>query len=240
MKSLSMPAEQLPDTQLDPFGTLELSALETSQSFSLDRHNPSLYPHMGHGGSTKGRATYRKNRLVINVTGACEYSEPSSLEIGNTKEVTAYYKSAFRQLQTSDCRSLAEIFVESFATYEQANRPCNSGKEAVMFQGEESQKSRPEWWPQDIKHEGPDDIMKESLIELLVHLLQNLLPIGTTAAMFEKASDGAKNQASPAEQARRRTLILDEIFRVRKTEERYKKNEIDGTTQVFVSNGDKA
>lgn len=63
-------------------------------------------------------------------------------------------------------------------------------------------------------------------LKLLVHLVQNLLPMGITAEMLEDAADDTRRHLQPEDQRAIRALIVDEIFRVRKIEERFERNEI--------------
>ena len=63
-------------------------------------------------------------------------------------------------------------------------------------------------------------------VKLLVHLVQNLLPMGITADLLEEAVGDTRRHLVPEDKAEAKAAMLDEIIRVRKIEERYLKNEI--------------
>lgn len=68
--------------------------------------------------------------------------------------------------------------------------------------------------------------MRIDRVKLLVHLVQNLLAMGITANLLEEAADDCRRHLLPEDKVEEKAAILDEIFRVRKIEERYEKNEI--------------
>lgn len=63
-------------------------------------------------------------------------------------------------------------------------------------------------------------------MKLLVHLVQNLLPMGITADLLEEAVGDTRRHLVPDDKADEKAAMLEEIIRVRKIEERYLRNEI--------------
>jgi hypothetical protein len=58
-------------------------------------------------------------------------------------------------------------------------------------------------------------------VNLLVHLVQNLLPKGITVDSLETAVSDTRRHLEPANKAKEKAAILEEIIRVRKIEEQY-------------------
>lgn len=63
-------------------------------------------------------------------------------------------------------------------------------------------------------------------VKLLVHLVQNLLPMGITADVLEEAVSDTRRHLIPEDKAEEKARMLEEIIRVRRIEERYLRNEI--------------
>ncbi|EED18145.1 hypothetical protein TSTA_119090 [Talaromyces stipitatus ATCC 10500] len=224
------------------FDTRARDAFAHAQGLLPSRHNSLAAlteysgPSLRAGRPKRRRTGHREERLTVNVTEAFEDSgDQISLEIGNRKKVSAFYGSAFRRLQQVNCRILAKSFIKVIEPRKQVKHPYNGGKGALPGQKGDPEKTKPDWWPRHVIHREPDHIKKDFRLMLLVHLVQNLLPMGITAEMLEDAALDCRRQIGPEERREERLGVIEEIFRVRKIEERYERNEIDGTTQVFVS-----
>ncbi|KUL81996.1 hypothetical protein ZTR_09817 [Talaromyces verruculosus] len=151
------------------------------------------------------------------------------LEIGDTKNVTKFYTMAFIELQQLNCRLVAKTFIKLIEPRKKARYPYNGGED-----------TKPDWWPRGVRHREPDHLTKSQRVELLVHLVQNLLRKGVTVESLEGAVCDIRRYLVPEDNRGAKAAILDEIIHVRKTEERYLRNEIDGTIQVYVTNYDKS
>ncbi|RAO71754.1 uncharacterized protein BHQ10_007766 [Talaromyces amestolkiae] len=203
--------------------------------------------HRGHssraGRSKRRRTGFREEPLTVEVVEAFEDPEDQiPLEIGDTKKVTAFYTMAFKRLQQINCRLLAKNMIKIIEPRKQVKHPYNGGRKPGGAPGEKGdpEDTKPDWWPRDVIHKEPDHIKKEYRVKLLVHLVQNLLPMGITADCLEEAVGDTRRHLVPEDKAPEKAAILEEIIRVRRIEERYLRNEIDGTTQVYVTDHDGA
>lgn len=70
-------------------------------------------------------------------------------------------------------------------------------------------------------------------VQLLVHLVQNLLPMGITADLFEESVGDVRRHLVPQSKAEEKAAMLEEIIRVRKIEERYLRNEIGMYRELY-------
>jgi hypothetical protein len=236
------------------FDAFARDAFAFSQGILPNGHNSLPSPHTayrpshrGHssraGRSKRRRTAFREEPLNVEVVEAFEDPEDQvPLEIGDTKKVAEFYKGAFRRLQQINCRLLAKNFIKIIEPRKQVRHPYNGGRKPGGAPGEKGnpEDTKPDWWPRDVIHKEPDHIKKEFRLKLLVHLVQNLLPMGITADLLEEAADDCRRHLLPEDKVDEKAAFLDEIFRVRKIEERYERNEIDGTTQIYVTDHDGA
>ncbi|KAH8702387.1 hypothetical protein BGW36DRAFT_116075 [Talaromyces proteolyticus] len=219
---------------------------------SASAFNFSHVSHSRRSGRAKRRKGIQEESLVV------EYMEPMEeetdlvpLEIGDTRKVTAYYDSAFKRMQQLNCRMLAKGFIKLIEPRKQVKHPYNGGKPPAGSppgtRGD-PERTKPDWWPQGVMHREPDHLRKErkfqiismrvlefislSLVRLrlLVHIVQNLSPIGITADKLQEIANDNRRQIKPPE----KIGILDELFRVRRLEERYERNEVDANAVIFV------
>lgn len=59
-------------------------------------------------------------------------------------------------------------------------------------------------------------------VKLLVHIIQQLLPIGITADRLQQVANDIRRQIKPPEKVE----ILDELFRVRRLEEKFQQKKV--------------
>ncbi|EED19716.1 kinesin, putative [Talaromyces stipitatus ATCC 10500] len=192
--------------------------------------------------SKRQRAEFSEEPLSVEVVEAFENPENQVLlEIGDTKKVTAFYTTAFTRLQQINCRLLAKNFIKIIEPRKQVRHPYNGGRKSGGAPGEKGdpEDTKPDWWPRNIIHKEPDHLKKNYRVKLLVHLVQNLFPIGITVDLLEEAVGDTRRHLVPEEKAEEKAAMLEEIIRVRKSEERYLSNKIDGTTQVYVTDYDR-
>lgn len=213
-------------------------------------YRPGQRVHSSRSGRTKRRRTgFREEPLNVEVVEALEDAEDQvPLQIGDTKKVTAFYTMAFKRLQQINCRLLAKNMIKIIEPRKQVKHPYNGGRKPGGAPGEKGdpEDTKPDWWPRDVIHKEPDHIKKDcksnqvssinftdsltdkntDRVKLLVHLVQNLLPMGITADLLEEAVGDTRRHLVPEDKAEEKALMLDEIIRVRKIEERYLRNEI--------------
>jgi len=79
-------------------------------------------------------------------------AEYKPLTIGNEAEVTIFLETRFRQLQQLCCKIVAKAWIKVIEPKKQTRYPYNRGEE-----------SKPEWWPDDVRHKEPDHLMKPGI-----------------------------------------------------------------------------
>ncbi|KAG2416140.1 hypothetical protein HFD88_007332 [Aspergillus terreus] len=159
------------------------------------------------------------------------------LEIGDTEKVLEYYENALKHFQQLNCRQIAKAFIKFIEPRKQVKHPYNGGKpRAGAASGEKGdpEKTKPEWWPAGVVHKEPDHLRKEQRIRLLIHIVRKLGKFGITPDKLQEVAYDSKRQLRPTTKIE----VLDEIFKVRRMEERYERGEIDATTMVYVVNRD--
>lgn len=192
------------------------------------------------------------------------------LEIGDSEKVFEYYENALKHFQQLNCRQIAKAFIKFIEPRKQVKHPYNGGKpRAGAANGEKGdpEKTKPEWWPAGVVHKEPDHLRKEresnppSLMEakiltrlerirLLIHIIRRLGRFNITPDKLQEVAYDSKRQLRPMNKIE----VLDEVFKVRRMEERYERGEIgmhhqalsatltnntiDATTLVYVVNRD--
>jgi hypothetical protein len=166
------------------------------------------------------------------------------LKIGDTEKVTAYYESVFKRLQQLNCRMLAKSFIKLIEPRKQVRHPYNGGRGSVPGERGDPEMTKPDWWPRDVIHREPDHLRKERKfcplhhsrnptenhlakqrlvrLKLLVHIVQQLLPMGITADKLEEVANDSRRLIKPPS----KVGMLDELFRVRKLEESFVRQEV--------------
>ncbi|KAE8150702.1 hypothetical protein BDV25DRAFT_153852 [Aspergillus avenaceus] len=159
------------------------------------------------------------------------------LEIGDTEKILEYYENALKHFQQLNCRQIAKAFIKFIEPRKQVKHPYNGGKpRAGAASGEKGdpEKTKPEWWPAGVVHKEPDHLRKEQRIRLLIHIVRRLGRFGITPDKLQEVAHDSKRQLRPTNKIE----VLDEIFKVRRLEERYERGEVDANTLVYVQNRD--
>lgn len=148
---------------------------------------------------------------------------------------------AFENFQQLNCRAIAKAFVKLVEPRKQVNHPYNGrSTTAGMSQRVDPELTKPQWWPEGIRHREPDHLLKfgEILqaesencaqniptdidhierIRLLVHILCELKEShNITSEKLKDAGQDVRRAIVPEE----RLQVLDEIYYVRDMEELY-------------------
>ncbi|KAL2164205.1 hypothetical protein VTH06DRAFT_3421 [Thermothelomyces fergusii] len=188
-------------------------------------------------------------RQLDDVAPPVVMNSKKALTIGDSEAVLNFYDRGFKCIQQTACKEVAKAFVKIIAPKKQANFPYVKGDAAA-----------PDWWPKPwgpgekdrARHVEPDHMWKKERVHLLKHILRLIIDpetqppsirkLGTipVARLEAAAMDSlAEFFADPNKPKNaKKKPILKELFRVAKMEERYKRNEIDGSTQVIVTADD--
>ncbi|KAK4204423.1 hypothetical protein QBC40DRAFT_250125 [Triangularia verruculosa] len=170
-------------------------------------------------------------------------SRKTTIMVGDADAVWAFYERRFRFCHQIMCRIIAKAFVKLVEPKKQTNHPYTKGRDAA-----------PRWWPtsfgpdkKPLIHKEPDHIKREERIHLLTHILRLLTEPNhrqhedirrhnlTVAKLEEAAMDAAAAFFNASEENMKKKKWLKEAFKVAKMEEKYKRGEIDATTQIFVA-----
>ncbi|OQD97643.1 hypothetical protein PENSOL_c011G06425 [Penicillium solitum] len=159
-------------------------------------------------------------------------AERTPLEIGDTKNVMAYYRNALNNFQQLNCRMIAKAFIKFIEPRKQVKHPYNGGKlplGSAPGTTVDPEKTKPEWWPPSIIHKEPDHLRKEYRIELILHILRKLGRYGITAKKLrDVAQDTKRSLKRPSH-----IEIIDEILRVRRVEELFEQGQVDASLVVY-------
>ncbi|KAK0101071.1 hypothetical protein ONS95_012943 [Cadophora gregata] len=168
--------------------------------------------------------------------------KPTTLRIGNEKELEKFYHARFTELQNTPCKILAKAFVKAVEPRKQSRYPYSKG-----------QINAPPWWPalsgtNSVRHKDPDHLFKQERIQLLVHILRmSMEPVASQHPSFQDQDiniqklEGVSSEAlfswfidpeNPENMFR--APLMRELFTVAKYEERYKNGEIDADTEISV------
>ncbi|KAI9045598.1 DUF2841 domain-containing protein [Aspergillus affinis] len=155
------------------------------------------------------------------------------LRIGNKDLLRRYYEMAFENFQQLNCRAIAKAFVKLVEPRKQVNHPYNGRSTAAgMSQRVDPELTKPQWWPEGIRHREPDHLLKFERIRLLVHILCELREShNITSEKLKDAGQDVRRGIVPEE----RLQVLDEIYYVRDMEELHLDGKIDGGTVIHVS-----
>ncbi|KAH3464764.1 hypothetical protein KXV78_009353 [Aspergillus fumigatus] len=166
-------------------------------------------------------------------TPSCGSVDRVGLEIGDTPRVLAYYERSLTHFQQVNCRQIAKAFIKFIEPRKQVKHPYN-GRKPGDPRGKEGdpEKTKPEWWPADVVHKEPDHLRKDQRLSLLIHIIRKLGRFGITTDQLQEIAHDCKRQLTRPD----RLQFLDEVFRVRRMEERYERGEVDANTIVYVVN----
>ncbi|RAL14207.1 uncharacterized protein BO97DRAFT_386653 [Aspergillus homomorphus CBS 101889] len=155
-----------------------------------------------------------------------------ALMIGDSDKVLRYYQVALKHFQQTNCRVVCKAFIKVIEPRKQVRHPYNGGRAkpgAPPGSRGDPELTKPAWWPAHVIHREPDHLKKNERLELLLHIIRNLSSNGFTAEALQEVAHDCRRQIQDDKMP-----ILNEIFRVRKMEERYERGEIDATTIVYV------
>ncbi|KAJ4264919.1 hypothetical protein NW762_005162 [Fusarium torreyae] len=172
------------------------------------------------------------------------------IKIGNPDDVWNFYEQRFKNCQQTACKLIAKAWVKAVEPKKQSTHPYTGSDEKA-----------PDWWPKPwgptkedkVRHKEPDHLYKRERVHLLNHILRmivepnkrqhpdiqklNLNVKKLEEITIEALSGFFADKENPANAKKR--PFLNEIFKVAKQEERFKNEEIDGTTEVYVMADDK-
>ncbi|OOF92737.1 hypothetical protein ASPCADRAFT_152236 [Aspergillus carbonarius ITEM 5010] len=155
------------------------------------------------------------------------------LEIGDSDRLEQYYTISLRHFQQVNCRVVSKAWIKFIEPRKQVRHPYNGGRPkpgAPPGSKGDPEKTKPEWWPAGVVHREPDHLKKEERVELLVHIVRRLGRIGVTADKLLDIAFDCRRQLKEQE----KFSIIEEIFKVRRLEERYERGEVDASTIVYV------
>ncbi|KAH1452265.1 hypothetical protein KXW57_003988 [Aspergillus fumigatus] len=168
-------------------------------------------------------------------TPSCGSVDMVGLEIGDTPKVLEYYERSLKHFQQLNCRQLAKAFIKFIEPGKQVKHPYNGGKPpagAPPGTKGDPEKTKPDWWPADVLHKEPDHLRKDQRLSLLIHIIRKLGRFGITTDQLQEIAHECKRQL----RGPHRLQILDEVFGVRRMEERYERGEVDANTIIYVAN----
>ncbi|KAK1140528.1 hypothetical protein N8T08_010274 [Aspergillus melleus] len=213
----------------------------TSNSFMALHHSSGWYQHGLIPFEWQSVQNRRHRRSLRRVDSGIGPDSPSPtpaitwtpLRIGNKDLLRRYYEMTFENFQQLNCRAIAKAFVKLVEPRKQVHHPYN-GRSTVagMSQRVDPELTKPQWWPEGIRHREPDHLLKFERIRLLVHILCELREShNITSEKLKDAGQDVRRGIVPEE----RLQVLDEIYYVRDMEELYLDGKIDGDTVIHVS-----
>ncbi|KAJ5982660.1 hypothetical protein N7451_012760 [Penicillium sp. IBT 35674x] len=157
----------------------------------------------------------------------------TTISISDKVFLRRYYERVFQNLQQTNCRIIAKVYVRLIEPRKQVQYPYN-GRKIVAGRTQQftPEETKPPWWPPEVRHRDPDHLLKAERVALLIHILCDLRNShGLTARKLKTADRPVRRCISP----RQRLQLLDELYRVREEEENYLEGVIDGNTRILVS-----
>ncbi|KAI0911541.1 hypothetical protein F4823DRAFT_560820 [Ustulina deusta] len=171
------------------------------------------------------------------------------IRIGDSDAVYAVYDHHLKACQQTACKIIAKAWIKAVAPKKQSTHPYTRGDA-----------SRPDWWPKTycrfgedtcraLRHKEPDHLGKEERVYLLCHILRlivepayrqhhairkvNLNLSTLEAVTFEALSSFFSDKEKPQNKGKK--PLLKDVFKIARQEARYKDNEINGNTEVFIT-----
>ncbi|RDH26985.1 kinesin [Aspergillus welwitschiae] len=152
------------------------------------------------------------------------------LKISETDRLKQYYADSLKYFKQVNCRVILKAFIKFIEPCKQTKHPYNGGNPKDCNTKGDPEKTKPEWWPRDIRHREPDHLSKPERIGLIVHIMCKLGRSDITAdRLLEIAYSCKLNLKDPEKFA-----IIEEILNVRKIEEKYEHRAIDPSTVLLV------
>lgn len=101
--------------------------------------------------SKRGQQTEEQNWTVRTAT----------IPINNKGLLRQYYEKVFQNLQQTNCRVIAKLYVKLVEPYKQAQYPYNGRKYVTgRMQQFSPEETKPPWWPPGVTHREPDHLPK--------------------------------------------------------------------------------
>ncbi|CEJ62907.1 hypothetical protein PMG11_11392 [Penicillium brasilianum] len=162
-----------------------------------------------------------------------DLSSKSLISLGDKHFLRFYYIKVFENLQQTNCRVIAKVYVKLVEPRKQVRYPYNGRKFAAGHKHEMSpNETKPPWWPSGVRHREPDHLLKAERIRLLVHILCELpASYGVTAQKLKAAEQPVRRHIFPAE----RIHLLDELYYVRELEESFLAGLVEADSAALIS-----
>ena len=185
------------------------------------------------------RMSVRENEETAPVVAA-----KREIMVGNSDEVLEYYAQQFKNLQQTACKLIAKAWVKQVEPKKQSVHPYTGADDKA-----------PDWWPkpwgptrsEKVRHKEPDHLYKKERVHLLCHILRLVVEPNDNQHMdiralnlnVTKLRDSAQEAltsffAEKDGNNKAKKAFLDYLFVMARSEERYKRGEIDPQTKVFV------
>lgn len=85
----------------------------------------------------------------------------ASIPISDSKFLRRYYEKVFQNLQQTNCRVIAKVYVKVVEPRKQVQYPYNGRKTvAGITQQMSPEETKPPWWPPGVRHREPDHLFK--------------------------------------------------------------------------------
>lgn len=158
------------------------------------------------------------------------------ISLGDKHFLRCYYIKVFENLQQTNCRVIAKVYVKLVEPHKQVRYPYNGRKIAAGHVHELSpNETKPPWWPSGVRHREPDHLLKAGRVKCYrlyyygtnfsterIRLLVNILcelpaSYGVTAQKLKAAEQPVRRHILPVE----RIHLLDELYYVREMEESF-------------------
>lgn len=214
-----------------------LSSRRGSHSEDSSRHN--------------GVVRSRPNREDTSTTvgPSARVSSRPQLRIGDEEAIWDFYEQRLKDCQQNACKLMAKAWIKIIEPKKQSSHPYTKGEETA-----------PDWWPKPyfdrngtkraVRHKEPDHLRKGERLHLLQHIMRLVIQPRdrqmkqireaglTVKRLQEVAFDSLAGWFDQSEANGRKRQYLGELISVAKKEERYKRGNIDATTNVFVQSSD--
>ncbi|KAL2859819.1 uncharacterized protein BJX67DRAFT_386611 [Aspergillus lucknowensis] len=86
---------------------------------------------------------------------SAQHTDKIGLDIGKVDDFPKYYEYAFTSLPKENSSHLAKAIIKRIEPCKRARHPYNGGK------SRNPEKSKPNWWPEDVRHREPDHLLKK-------------------------------------------------------------------------------
>lgn len=91
--------------------------------------------------------------------------EDESVAVGDRDRITEIYHDILESIQQVPLKKIVKVWIKTIHPQKQSKHPYNGGTmqaQAIAKHGDKGkgEDTKPEWWPRDIVHRGPDHILK--------------------------------------------------------------------------------